>query len=62
MRAAVGLDRGGDPEDPNADGELKAVVGLIRNRASIDPAKLTDEDVDLRSLVLSSRRTPASGG
>jgi hypothetical protein len=36
-------------------------VGLIRNRASIDPAKLVDEDVDLRSL-LSSRRTPASGG
>ena len=61
VRAAVGLDRGGDPEDPNADGELKAVVGVIRNRASIDPAKLVDEDVDLRSL-LSSRRTPASGG
>jgi 3-phenylpropionate/trans-cinnamate dioxygenase ferredoxin reductase subunit len=67
VRAAVGLNRGGDPEDPNADGELKAVVSLIRNRASIDPAKLMDEDVDLRSLLfpgaaLSSRRTPASGG
>src|SRR5262245_7258749 len=62
VRAAVGLNRGGDPEDPNADGELKTVVGLIRNRASIDPAKLVDENVDLRSLVLSSRGTPASGG
>src|SRR5499426_3090173 len=62
VRAAIGLNRGGDPEDPNADGELKTVVGLIRNRASIDPAKLVDENVDLRSLVLSSRGTPASGG
>jgi 3-phenylpropionate/trans-cinnamate dioxygenase ferredoxin reductase component len=61
VRAVVGLNRGGDPEDPNTDGELKAAAGLVRNRTSVDPAKLIDEDVDLRSLV-SSRRTPASGG
>ena len=61
LRAAVGLNRGGDPEDPNADGELKAVVSLIRDRAVVDPAQLIDEDVDLRSLV-SSRKTPASSG
>ena len=51
VRAAVGFDRGGDPEDPNADGELKAAVTLIRSRARVDPAKLTDEDVDLRALA-----------
>lgn len=51
VRAAVGLDRGGDPEDANADGELKAVVSLIRNRVAVDPAQLVDEDVDLRRLV-----------
>ena len=50
VRAVVGLNRGGDPEDPTGDGELKAAVDLIRNRAVIDPAKLSDEDVDLRRL------------
>ena len=51
VRAAVGLNRGGDPEDPKADGELKAAVNLIRNRIAVDPAKLIDESVDLRRLV-----------
>jgi 3-phenylpropionate/trans-cinnamate dioxygenase ferredoxin reductase subunit len=51
VRAVVGLDRGGDPEDPSADGELKAAVTLIRSRARVDPAKLTDEDADLRALA-----------
>ena len=52
VRAAVGLDRGGDPEAPNTDGELKAAVSLIRSRASIDPKKLADENVDLRKLAM----------
>jgi len=52
VRAAIGLNRGGDPEDPNADGELKAAVSLIRNRAPVDPAKLIDEDVDLHDLAI----------
>ena len=56
IRAAVGLDRGGDPDDPKVDGELKAAASLIRNRVSIDPAKLSDEAVELRSLV-----TPVTG-
>ena len=56
IRAAVGLDRGGDPDDPKGDGELKAVASLIRNRVSVDPAKLGDEAVELRSLV-----TPITG-
>jgi 3-phenylpropionate/trans-cinnamate dioxygenase ferredoxin reductase component len=52
VHAVVGLNRGGDPEDPKGDGELKAAVSLIRNRAAVEPAKLIDEDVDLRSLVV----------
>ena len=51
VRAAVGLDRGGDPEDPKGDSELKAAVDMIRRRAKIDPAKLADEAVDLRALA-----------
>jgi 3-phenylpropionate/trans-cinnamate dioxygenase ferredoxin reductase component len=47
LRAAMGLDRGGDPEDPKADGELKAVAALIGRRARVDPAMLADEDKDL---------------
>ena len=54
VRAAVGLNRGGDPEDPNVDGELKAAVSLVRNRVAVDPAKLSDEDVDLNRLVVAS--------
>src|SRR5437867_5763989 len=51
VRAAVGLDRGGDPEDPKGDGELKAAVDMVRRRAAIDPAKLADESTDLRALA-----------
>ena len=54
VRAAVGLNRGGDPEDPNVDSELKAAVNLIRSRVAVDPAKLSDEDVDLRRLGAAS--------
>jgi 3-phenylpropionate/trans-cinnamate dioxygenase ferredoxin reductase component len=55
VRAAVGLDRGGDPEDAKADGELKAAAELIRNRVPIDPARLADEEVDLRRLAAGAR-------
>jgi len=48
--AAVGVDRGGDPEDPQSDGELKAVAALIRGRVAIDPVRLADDDADLRRL------------
>jgi len=48
----VGFNRGGDPEDPKADGELKAAVNLVRQRA----AKLADEDVDLHRLVVATLR------
>jgi 3-phenylpropionate/trans-cinnamate dioxygenase ferredoxin reductase subunit len=50
VRAAVGLDRGGDPEDPKADGELKVAADLIRSRVEIDPLRLGDENVDLRRV------------
>src|SRR5262245_49730121 len=51
VRAAMGLDRGGDPEDPKGESELKAAVDMVRRRAKIDPAKLADESADLRSLA-----------
>jgi 3-phenylpropionate/trans-cinnamate dioxygenase ferredoxin reductase subunit len=47
LRAVFGLNRGGDPEDPNQDGELKASVPLIRHHARVDPAVLADPDYDL---------------
>ena len=50
VRAAVGLDRGGDPEDPMAASELKVVAGLIRDRVLVDPASLADEGMDLGRL------------
>ncbi len=56
VRAAVGLNRGGDPEDPKVEGELKAAVKLIRNRTAVDPAKLADEAVDLHGLVVAGAR------
>jgi 3-phenylpropionate/trans-cinnamate dioxygenase ferredoxin reductase component len=62
VRAAVGLDRGGDPEDPKIDGELKAVAGLIRDRVVVDPAKLANEDVDLRGLASAAPRKMGRAG
>jgi 3-phenylpropionate/trans-cinnamate dioxygenase ferredoxin reductase subunit len=56
VRAAVGLDRGGDPEDAKVDGELKAVANLIRHRVLVDPVKLADEDVDLHRLATAASR------
>jgi 3-phenylpropionate/trans-cinnamate dioxygenase ferredoxin reductase component len=61
VRAAVGLDRGGDPEDAKVDGELKAVLDLIRHRVRVDPVKLADEDVDLHRLVTAASRSPMRG-
>jgi len=50
MRAAFGLNRGGDPEDPEQDGELKACVPLIRDGVRVDSAFLADEERDLLRL------------
>ena len=52
LRAAFGLNRGGDPEDPEQDGELKACASLIRERASVDPRVLADEARDLRHVAV----------
>ncbi|MDQ6921105.1 MAG: FAD-dependent oxidoreductase [Candidatus Dormibacteraeota bacterium] len=51
LQAVFGLNRGGDPEDPVQDGELKACVPLIRHHARIDPAALADPDYDLTNLT-----------
>jgi 3-phenylpropionate/trans-cinnamate dioxygenase ferredoxin reductase subunit len=50
LQAAVGLDRGGDPElEP--DSEMAACARLVAQRARPAPERLADEHVDLWSLV-----------
>jgi len=50
LLAAVGLDRGGDPE-LDSDSEMAACVPLVAARARLAPGKLVDEGVDLWSLA-----------
>jgi len=49
VRAAIGLDRGGDPE-LESDSEMAACARLVSARARLDPATLADERTDLWSL------------
>lgn len=49
LRAAVGLNRGGDPE-LDADGEMAAAGRLVARRARPSPSALADESQDLTSL------------
>ena len=50
VRAAVGLDRGGDPE-LDLDGEMAACARLVAARARPAPAALADDRTDLWSLA-----------
>ena len=50
VRAAVGLDRGGDPE-LDSDSEMAACARLVGVRARPAPGQLADERVDLWSLA-----------
>jgi 3-phenylpropionate/trans-cinnamate dioxygenase ferredoxin reductase component len=50
VRAAVGLDRGGDPE-LDLDGEMAACARLVAAQARPAPAVLADERTDLWSLT-----------
>jgi 3-phenylpropionate/trans-cinnamate dioxygenase ferredoxin reductase subunit len=50
VRAAVGLDRGGDPE-LDLDGEMAACARLVSVQARPDPAVLADDRTDLWSLI-----------
>jgi 3-phenylpropionate/trans-cinnamate dioxygenase ferredoxin reductase component len=50
VRAAVGLDRGGDPE-LDLDGEMAACASLVSARAKADTAVLADDRTDLWSLA-----------
>ena len=50
VRAAVGLDRGGDPE-LDLDGEMAACARLVARRARPTRALLSDEQADLWSLA-----------
>jgi len=50
VQAAVGFDRGGDPELDH-DSEMAACVPLVAQRAQPDRGALTDERTDLWSLT-----------
>ena len=50
VQAAVGLDRGGDPE-LDRDSEMAACARLVAGRAMPAPDQLTDEQTDLWSLA-----------
>jgi 3-phenylpropionate/trans-cinnamate dioxygenase ferredoxin reductase component len=50
VRAAVGLDQGGDPE-LDLDGEMAAGARLVATRAQPDPGALADDRTDLWSLA-----------
>jgi hypothetical protein len=50
LQAAVGLDRGGDPEQ-DLDSEMAACARLVAQRVRPDPGQLADEYVDLWSLA-----------
>jgi hypothetical protein len=50
VRAAVGLDRGGDPE-LDLDGEMAASARLVSTRARPAPAVLAVDQTDLWSLA-----------
>jgi hypothetical protein len=49
VRAAVGFDRGGDPE-LDQDGEMAACARLVSARARPAPDRLADDRSDLWSL------------
>jgi 3-phenylpropionate/trans-cinnamate dioxygenase ferredoxin reductase component len=50
LRAAVGLNRGGDPE-LDSDGEMAMAGRLVARQAGPDPAALADETRDLARVV-----------
>jgi len=50
VRAAVGFDRGGDPEYEPAS-EMAACAQLVARHAKPDRSTLTDEHTDLRALA-----------
>jgi 3-phenylpropionate/trans-cinnamate dioxygenase ferredoxin reductase component len=56
LRAAMGLNRGGDPEDSKTDGELKLAAKLIQARVPVDPARLADEGLELGRVAELSPR------
>jgi 3-phenylpropionate/trans-cinnamate dioxygenase ferredoxin reductase component len=51
LRAAFGLNRGGDPEAVE-EGELKASVSLIGNGLGVDPAVLGNDERDLSGALI----------
>jgi len=54
LKAACGLNRGGDPE-LEADSDMRACQGLVQARVAVSAEALADEQVDLRSLAVPVR-------
>jgi hypothetical protein len=61
LRAAMGLDRGGDPE-LEEDSDMAACAKLIAERARPRASELEDEQLDLFSLVSRPAATGAARG
>jgi 3-phenylpropionate/trans-cinnamate dioxygenase ferredoxin reductase subunit len=57
MKAALGLNRGGDPE--LEDGELRACQGLIRAQVALSEVALADDRVGLGSLAAAAEHSSA---
>jgi 3-phenylpropionate/trans-cinnamate dioxygenase ferredoxin reductase subunit len=57
MKAALGLNRGGDPE--LEDGELRACQGLIRAQVALSEVALADDRVGLGSLAAAAEHSGA---
>jgi 3-phenylpropionate/trans-cinnamate dioxygenase ferredoxin reductase subunit len=51
LRAALGLNRGGDPE-ADAEGELRACQLLVGQQTEVPEGTLADDSVDLRTLAV----------
>lgn len=51
LQAAVGLDRGGDPEDRVRGGELKKCASLIRDQVRLDTVRLASEGCLLGNTI-----------
>ena len=58
LRAAVGLNRGGDPE-LDVDDDMAVALKLVAEQAAPPAAALADERTDLRSLR--ARGSPSRG-
>lgn len=63
VRAVVGLNRGGNPEDHVRGSELKRCIPIVRDQMPVDPSRLEDEGKPLLSAIVpDSAGTPRRVG